>query len=77
MPDICCAIPEGIYVAEDVDAGIAAAPLIVHNNVHIDNTTVVGSPAGGRKKTPKILQRRYRLPSSMGIVQTWNRPDTR
>ena len=69
MPIIQCPMPECQYVTDDVDAGIAAALLMVHNNVHINTTTVGNTPAGGKQRAPKIDRPRISKDSS---EEVWN-----
>ena len=69
MSIIRCSMPECPYVTEDVDAGIAAALLMVHNYVDSNSTTVEASPAGGKQKAPKIDRPCISKDSS---DETWN-----
>jgi hypothetical protein len=49
MPAINCPIDGCPFVTDDVDASIAAALLMVHNNVH-----TAAAPETARQKAPKI-----------------------
>ena len=53
MQSIRCPIPDCTYITGDVDAAIAAALLMVHNNMHTATTTGT-TQVGGKQKAPKI-----------------------
>ena len=54
------------WMSEDVDARIAAARWWCTNNLHINSTTMGGSPADGKQKAPNTGRPRisYRIDSS-------------
>lgn len=66
MPSIHCPIAGCAYVTGDVDAAIAAALLMVHNNVHTTPTAVA---APSKQKAPKIQRPSI---SRGGNEETWN-----
>ena len=67
MPVIRCPIAECPYRTEDVDVAIAAALLVIHNNVHISAPPNV--QAATRQRAPKIERPRISAGSS---EETWN-----
>lgn len=67
MPVIQCPIAECPYRTEDVDAAIAAALLVIHNNVHVSAPT--NANAATRQRAPKIERPKLSAGSS---EETWN-----
>ena len=67
MPVIGCPIDGCEYVTEDVDAGVAAALLIIHNNVHVPNN-------GAKQRPPKLERPTIARESS---EEVWNTFQTR
>ena len=67
MPIIQCPIPDCTYVTEDVEAAIAAALLMVHNNMH--TATMGAAQNRGKQKAPKIERPHVTKDSS---EETWN-----
>ena len=59
-------------MTEDVDAAIAAALLVIHNNVHV--STPINASAATRQRAPKIERPRISTGSS---EETWNTFTTR
>ena len=72
MPVIQCPIAECTYRTEDVEVAIAAALLVIHNNVHIAAPPNV--QAAIRQRAPKIERPRISAGSS---EETWNTFNTR
>ena len=68
MPVIQCPIANCLYTTDDVDAAIAAALLVIHNNVHVSApTTAATTPM--RQRAPKIERPKISCGSS---EETWN-----
>ena len=72
MPSIKCPIAECPYSTEDVDAAVAAALLVIHNNVHVSAPR--NAEAATRQRAPKIERPRISAGSS---EETWNIFNTR
>ena len=72
MPIIQCPMAECPYRTDDVDAAVAAALLVIHNNVHLSAPRT--SDASARQRAPKIERPRISAGSS---EETWNTFSTR
>ena len=72
MPVIQCPIAECTYSTQDVDAAVAAALLVIHNNVHISAPN--NATAATRQRAPKIERPRI---SSGTSEESWNTFKTR
>ena len=69
MPVIQCPIAECPYSTEDVDAAVAAALLVIHNNVHVSAPN--NANAATRQRAPKIERPRVSAGSSEEIWNTF------
>ena len=69
MPEIGCPIDGCTYTTGDVDAAIAAALLVIHNNAHVSTSNASGAPAATRQKAPQIERPKISGGSS---EETWN-----
>jgi hypothetical protein len=73
MPVIRCPIDDCDYATADVDTAVAAALLMIHNNVHVI-TPAVPQRAVTRQSAPKIERPKISLGSS---AEVWNAFNTR
>lgn len=69
MPTINCPIDGCAYNTGDVEASIAAALLMVHNNIHVATTIPARATTQNKQKAPKINRPTIRKGSSEEI---WN-----
>ena len=72
MPVIRCPIADCEYATDDVEPAIAAALLVIHNNVHVSTTPA--ATTNNQQRAPKIERPRI---SSGSSEETWNSFTTR